>query len=92
MPKYFDFKVFGYYLYFTSHCIVEAMHVHASDSKLTEAGSAKFFVRSNGDTDVVERGTVSDRDIRRIQGFVKENYLEMYEKGSQRSVEGFFGE
>ncbi len=42
MPKYYSFKVFGYYLYFTSHCIVEAMHVHASDSKLTEAGSAKF--------------------------------------------------
>ena len=48
MPKYYSFKVFGYYLYFTSHCIVEAMHVHASDSKLTEAGSAKFFVMGNG--------------------------------------------
>ena len=31
MPKYFDFMICGYYLYFTSHCIVEAMHVHASD-------------------------------------------------------------
>lgn len=31
MPKYFDFKVSGYYLYYTSHCIIEAMHVHASD-------------------------------------------------------------
>ena len=40
MPKYFDFKVCGYYLYFTVHCIVECMHVHASDSKLTEGGSA----------------------------------------------------
>ena len=47
MPKYYEFKVCGYYLYFTSKCIVEAMHVHASDSKLTEAGSGKFFVKLN---------------------------------------------
>ena len=47
MPKYFDFMICGYYLYFTSHCIVEAMHVHASDKRLTEAGSAKFFVKGN---------------------------------------------
>ena len=40
MPKYYDFKVAGYYLYFTSFCVVECMHVHASDSKLTEGGSA----------------------------------------------------
>ena len=26
MPKYYDFMICGYYLYFTSHCIVEAMH------------------------------------------------------------------
>ena len=49
MPKYYQFKVIGYYLYFTSFCIVECMHVHASDSKLTESGSAKFFVKANGD-------------------------------------------
>ena len=52
MPQYYTFMVCGYYLYFTSHCIIEAMHVHASDRKLTEAGSAKFFVMSNGDTTV----------------------------------------
>ena len=50
MPKYYEFKVAGYYLYFTSHCVIECMHVHASDRKLTEAGSAKFFVRDNGET------------------------------------------
>lgn len=44
MPKYYDFMICGYYLYFTSHCIVEAMHVHASDRHLTESGSAKLFV------------------------------------------------
>lgn len=29
MPKYYDFKVAGYYLYFTSFCVVECIHVHA---------------------------------------------------------------
>lgn len=40
MPKYFQFMVAGYYLYFTSFCIVECMYVHASDGRLTETGSA----------------------------------------------------
>ena len=40
MPKYYDFKVCGYFLYFASKCIIECMHVHDSDKKLTEAGSA----------------------------------------------------
>lgn len=45
MPKYFAEKIFGHWLYFTTHCILEAMHVHASqDSKLREKGAAKFFV------------------------------------------------
>ncbi len=34
MPKYFPFKINGYYLYFTSHCILKCMHVHASDEEL----------------------------------------------------------
>ena len=55
MPKYYDFKICGYYLYFTAHCIIECMHVHASDRKLTEGGSAKFFVKSNGDTVIQNR-------------------------------------
>lgn len=92
MPKYYEFKVYGYYLYFTSHCIIEAMHVHASDGKLTEQGSAKFFVRANGDTEVVEKGRLSSRDAKRIQGFIKDNYLQMYARWAQRSNQGFFGE
>ena len=39
------------------------MHVHASDRKLTEAGSAKFFVMNNGDTTVEKRGQLNDREI-----------------------------
>ena len=90
MPKYYDFKVCGYYLYFTSHCIIECMHVHASDRRLTEAGSAKLFVRSNGDTVLQNRGILSDRELRCIQQFINENYREMYLKWSRLSEEGFY--
>ena len=67
MPKYYEFKIAGYYLYFTSYCVIECMHVHASDRRLTEAGSAKFFVRDNGDTVLQERGILTDREISKIQ-------------------------
>ncbi|MBR5709751.1 MAG: DUF4160 domain-containing protein [Thermoguttaceae bacterium] len=92
MPKYFSFKVCGYFLYFTSHCVIEAMHVHASDTKLTESSSAKFFVKSNGDTIVENRGVLSDKEISKIREFIKENYREMYIKWSSFSDQGFFGE
>jgi hypothetical protein len=92
MPKYYEFKVFGYYLYFTSHCIIEAMHVHASDKKLTESGSAKFFVKSNGDTVVQKQGTLSEKEIRLIREFIKDNYKDMYLKWAEKSDNGFFGE
>lgn len=92
MPKYYEFKVCGYYLYFTSHCIIEAMHVHASDRKLTEAGSAKFFVKSNGDTTVENEGTLSEKEVRIIRQFIKENYKEMYFKWSAKSEYGFYSE
>lgn len=80
MPKYFQEKVAGYYLYFTKHCIIECMHAHASDRKLTEAGSAKFFVRSDGSTYVQYKGQLTDREVRIIQRFIKLHYLEMYER------------
>lgn len=92
MPKYFNFKVCGYYLYFTAHCIVECMHVHASDTKLTEAGSAKFFVKSNGDSVLKNRGVLTDKELRIIQDFIKDNYREMYLTWSVMSQNGFFGE
>lgn len=92
MPKYYDFKVCGYYLYFTAHCIIECMHVHASDRKLTEAGSAKFFVKSNGDTEVQNRGVLTDRELSKIQSFIKDNYKEMYLKWSSMSENGFYGD
>ena len=90
MPKYYEFKIAGYYLSFTSHCVIECMHVHASDRKLTESGSAKFFVRENGDTVLQNRGILNDREIRIIQGFIKQNYQEMYLKWAEYSSEGFY--
>ena len=83
MPKYYDFKVAGYYLYFTSFCVVECMHVHASDSKLTEGSSAKFFVKNNGDTVLQNRGVLNDREIAKISEFIKDHYQEMYLRWSQ---------
>jgi hypothetical protein len=90
MPKYYEFKVAGYYLYFTSFCVVECMHVHASDKKLTEAGSAKFFVKGNGDSVLQDKGILTDREISKIQAFIKENYEKMYEKWAQYSENGFY--
>lgn len=91
MPKYYEFKVAGYYLYFTSHCVIECMHVYASDRKLTEAGSAKFFVQENCDTILKNRGILTDRELRIIQEFIKQNYQEMYLKWAAYSSEGFYG-
>lgn len=92
MPKYYEFMVAGYYLYFTSHCVIECMHVHASDRKLTEASSAKFFVKSDGDTVIQDKGILSDRELCKIQEFIKLNYHEMYLKWSQYSQTGFYGD
>ena len=86
MPKYYEFKVAGYYLYFTSHCVVEAMHVHAGDTKHSEGMAAKFFVRNNGDTVLQKQG------INEISAFIKENYIDMYKKWKKKSTEGFYGE
>ena len=90
MPKYYPYKVYGYYLYYTSFCVIECMHVHASDSSLSEGGSAKFLVRSDGSTVVQKKGMLSDIEIRRLQGFIKEHYLEMYELWKTDSDNAFY--
>ena len=78
MPKYYRDKIADHYLYFTSQCIVEAMHVHASDKQLTENTSAKFFVRNDGSSVLQRRGDLTDSQITTIQKFIKENYMDMY--------------
>lgn len=78
MPKYYRFLVAGHYLYFTADCIIEAMHVHASDKHLTEAKSAKFFVRADGSSVMQRQGDLSASEVNTIQRFIKANYLDMY--------------
>ena len=90
MPKYYPYKVYGYYLYYTSFCVIECMHVHASDSRLSESGSAKFFVRSDGSTVVQKKGILTDIEIHKLQGFISEHYLEMYEMWKTDSDNGFY--
>lgn len=93
MPKYFADKILGHWLYFTSHCIVEAMHVHASsDRRLQEKGAAKFFVYSDGETKMTAQGTLRDQDVPEIRAFIKQHYLEMFAKWSEISDQGFYGE
>ena len=85
-----EFMEDGDYLYFTSFCVIECMHVHASDKKLTEEGSAKFFVKADGDTVLQNRGMLNDRDIRKIQAYIKRHYKEMYKKWAQYSENDFY--
>lgn len=66
------------------------MHVHASDHKLTEVGSAKFFVKENRESLIQCKEALNDREIRKIQDFIKENYKEMYLKWAKYSQEGFY--
>ena len=66
------------------------MHVHASDKKLTEAGSAKFFVKSNGDAVLQDPSILNNREIARISEFIKDHYQEMYLRWSQYSEKGYY--
>lgn len=68
------------------------MHVHASDRKLTEAGSAKFFVKSDGDTTIQKQGQLNEREVREIRKFIKKKYKEMYLKWQQLLNTGYYGE
>lgn len=58
--------------------------------KLTESESAKFFVKDNGDTDLQNRGILNDREIRKVQEFIKQNSQEMYLKWSEYSSESYY--
>ena len=68
------------------------MHVHASDRQLSEAGSAKLFVYKSGDTKIMARGTVNEKDMRKIQAYIKANHMLMYEKWVRYSDNGYYGE
>ncbi len=90
MPKYYRFKIAGYYLYFTSHCTLECMHAHASEKSLGEEIAAKFFIKSNGDTIIQRKGILKNREILEIQNFIKDHYSEMYKLWIIYSKNGFY--
>lgn len=90
MPKYSEDKVFNHYLYFTSHCIVEAMHVHAGNEELSEDSSAKFFVRADGSSVMKRKGDLTRKEQAGIRRYIKKHYLTMYAKWSRKSKQGFY--
>ena len=90
MPKYTNDIIAGYTLYFTSKCTLEAMHVHASDKELSERASAKLYVYENGDTKIMDKGTVNDIDMHRIREYVRLNHVQMYKKWCQYSDNGYY--
>lgn len=90
MPKYTNDIIAGYTLYFTSKCIIVAMHVHASDSALTEKGSGKLYVYDNGDTKIVEHGSINDTDMNKIRAYIKVNHAQMYKKWCSYSDNGYY--
>lgn len=47
-------------------------------------------MRSDGSTVVQKKGMLSDIEIRRLQGFIREHYLEMYELWKTDSDNGFY--
>lgn len=57
------------------------MHVHAGDRKMTEAHSAKFFVRADGSSVIQKQGDLTDREANTISRFIKENYIEWKDLG-----------
>lgn len=90
MPKYSEDKVFGHYLYFTSYCVVEAMHVHAGNEEMVQSMSAKFFVRADGSSVMKRKGDLTARQVTGIQAYIQKHYLAMYAKWSRKSRNGFY--
>ena len=90
MPKYTEDKVFDHYLYFTSYCVVEAMHVHAGDEEMTQSKSAKFFVKADGSSVMKRKGDLTAREVKGIQAYIKKHYLAMYAKWCRKSKNGFY--
>ena len=86
MPKYSEQKVCGCYLYFTSECIIEAMHAHANEKGTIRRGAAKFWVHSDGSSTVADKGTLTSQQITGIQKHIKKNLPQMVERWS-----GFVG-
>ena len=51
----------------------------------------KNLLTEMDNTLVQNRGILNDREIRKIQEFIKQNYQEMYLKWAEYSHEGYYG-
>ena len=60
--------------------------------KLTESGSAKFFIKRNDYAVLQESGLLTDREINRIKAFIKDHYKAMYITWRDKSDNGFYGD
>ena len=49
-----------------------------------------LFVKSDGSTVVITPGQLTDKELRIVRAFIKDNYKEMYIKWSEMSNEGFY--
>ena len=47
-------------------------------------------MRDDGSSIVQKRGSLTDRELRKIQAFIQKNYRDMYRTWSQVSNEGFY--
>lgn len=59
---------------------------------LPKVAQQNFFVLADGSTIIQNKGILNDREILKIQKFIKLHYLEMYEMWAKDSENGFFGE
>lgn len=91
MPNFANEKICGYYLYLTSHCVIEAMHAHASKDH-RESGSAKFWVRSDGSVVISKTGNIPASKLNKIAHYIEKNYKQMYDLWSKYSDQGFYNE
>jgi hypothetical protein len=67
--------------------------VHACSRQRFQADGGlirKVFVRGDGSTVVQKQGALSNPEVRKIQGFIREHYLEMYELWKTDSDKGFY--
>ena len=51
---------------------------------------SSMVITSDGSTVVQKQGALTDQELRKIQSFIKEHYLEMYEMWKTDSDNGFY--
>lgn len=79
MPKFTEFRVQGFWIYYTSTCLGEGIiHVHANeDQRLRRITQLKFWVYKDGSQKLLEydksKIKISASQIKDIQNWIKDN-------------------